>query len=181
MEMASAIARKSQSAETDNGAQYISFTDLGPAIDCVDANTNACTGPWLFGSRCVFGIPTFILALFIVITCRFCWRKFKCLFGCMSWCCRSSKKMDNSSHPATTPSSPTCEAVDMEAAMERLEFDTVNPDNTQEESHYATPAKQLHEAMKSINESAANRARAALHTFVPFCFLSSDLRFFIDH
>ena len=29
--------------------------------------------------------------------------------------------------------------------------------------------------------SAANRARAALHTFVPFCFLSSDLRFFIDH
>ena len=117
MEMASAIARKSQSAETDNGAQYISFTDLGPAIDSVDANTNACTGPWLFGSRCVFGIPTFILALFIVITCRFCWRKFKCLFGCMSWCCRSSKKMDNSSHPATTPSSPTCEAVDMEAAI----------------------------------------------------------------
>ena len=50
MEMASAIARKSQSAETDNGAQYISFTDLGPAItrfDSVDANTNACTGPWL--------------------------------------------------------------------------------------------------------------------------------------
>ena len=140
MEMARAIARKYQSAETDNGAQYISFTDLGPAIDSVDANTNACTGPWLFGSRCVFGIPTFILALFIVITCRFCWRKFKCLFGCMSWCCRSSKKMDNSSHPATTPSSPTCEAVDMEDAMERLEFDAMNPD-TQEENHYTNSAK----------------------------------------
>ena len=37
MEMASAIARKSQSAETDNGAQYISFTDLGPAITRFDA------------------------------------------------------------------------------------------------------------------------------------------------
>ena len=62
MEMAGAIARKSQSAKTDNGAQYISLTDYGPAIarfDSVDANTNASTGPWLFGSRHVFGIPTF--------------------------------------------------------------------------------------------------------------------------
>ena len=48
--------------------------------------------------------------------------------------------------------------------MERLEFDTMNPDNTQEENHYASPAKQLHEAMKSINDSAANRARATHQT-----------------
>ena len=168
MEMASAIARKSQSAETDNGAQYISFTDLGPAItrfDSVDANTNAPTGPWLFGSRRIFGIPTFILAVFIVITYSFSWRRVKCLAGCIPWCCSSPKKMDHPSHYATThPSSPTCEAVDMEAAMERLEFDTMNPDNTQEENHYATPAKQLNEAMKSINDSAANRARAAHET-----------------
>ena len=73
--------------------------------------------------------------------------------------------MDNPSQPATTlPSSPTCKAVDMEAAIERLEFDTMNPDNIQEENHYATPAKQLHEAMRSINDSAANRARAAHET-----------------
>ena len=75
MEIAGAIARKSQSAETDNRAQYISFTDLGPSIarfDSVDANTNAPTRPWLFGSRHIFGIPTFILAVLIVIMCSFC-------------------------------------------------------------------------------------------------------------
>ena len=71
--------------------------------------------------------------------------------------------MDNSSHPDTTPSSPTCEAVDMEDAMERLEFDAMNPD-TQEENHYTSPAKQLQDAMKSISDSAANRARAAHET-----------------
>ena len=52
----------------------------------------------------------------------------------------------------------------MEAAMERLEFDTMNPGNTQEENHYTTPAKQLQEAMKSICNSAANRAKAANET-----------------
>ena len=130
MEIAGAIARKSQSAETDNGAQYISFTDLGPSIarfDSVDANTNAPTRPWLFGSRHIFGIPTFILTVLIVIMCSFCWRRVRCLAG-LRWCCKPPKKVDDPSHPATThPSSPTCEAVDMEAEMEILEFDTMNP------------------------------------------------------
>ena len=54
MELAGAISRKAQGADTDNGAQYISFTDLGPAIarfDSVDANTNTSTKPLLFGTR----------------------------------------------------------------------------------------------------------------------------------
>ena len=156
--MAGAIARKSQNTEANSGAQYIFLTDYGPAIarfDSVDANTNAA---WWHGSRCVFGIPTFIIALLIVITCSFCWRRFKCLLGCIPWCCRSPKKMDNHSHPDTTPSSPTCEAVDMEDAMESLEFDAMNPD-TQEENHYTNPTKQFQDAMKSISDSAANRAR----------------------
>ena len=71
--------------------------------------------------------------------------------------------MDNHSHSDTTPSSPSCEAVDMEDAMERLEFNAMNPD-TQEENHYTNPAKQLQDAMKSISESAANRARATHET-----------------
>ena len=51
----------------------------------------------------------------------------------------------------------------MEAAMERLELGSRNPD-TQEENHYTTPAKQLQEAMKIISDSAANRAKAAHET-----------------
>ena len=68
--------------------------------------------------------------------------------------------MDDHSHSDTTPSSPSCEAVDMEDAMERLEFNAMNPD-TQEENHYTNPAKQIQDAMKTISKSAANRARAA--------------------
>ena len=53
MELAGAISRKAQGADTDNGTQYISFTDLGPSIarfDSVDADTNGSAKPWLFGS-----------------------------------------------------------------------------------------------------------------------------------
>ena len=79
------------------------------------------------------------------------------------WCCRSPKKMNNHSHSDTTLSSPSCESVDMEDAMERLDFNAMKPD-TQEENHYTNPTKQLQDAMKSINDSAANRARAAHET-----------------
>ena len=43
LEMVGAIARKSKNTEANNGAQYISLTDYGPAIakfDSVDATTN---------------------------------------------------------------------------------------------------------------------------------------------
>ena len=49
----------------------------------------------------------------------------------------------------------------MEAEMERLERQTHNPVVVQEDSHYSTPAKQLQEVIKNVNESAINRARVA--------------------
>ena len=159
--MAGAIAKKSWNTEADNGSQYISLTDYGPAIakfDSVDATTNPAW--WQHSSRRIFGIPTFIIALLIVVTCSFCWRRFKCLLGCIPWCCRSPKTMDKHSHFDTTPSSPSSEAVDMEDAMERLEFSSKAPD-TQEEIHYTYPAKQVQDTMKAISESASIRAKAA--------------------
>ena len=153
LEVAGAIARKSQNTEANNGAQFISLTDYGPAIakfDSVDATTNPAW--WQHSSRHIFGIPTFIMAVLIVITCSFCWRRVKCLLSCcIPWCCRSPKTMDEHSHFDTTPSSPSCEVVDMEDAMERLEFNAKNPD-TQEESHYTDPAKQVQDAMKTITQ-----------------------------
>ena len=100
------------------------------------------------------------MVVLIVITCSFCWRRIKCLLSCIPWCCRSPKTMDEHSHFDTTPSSPSSEAVDMEDAMERLEFSSKAPD-TQEESHYTNPAKQVQDTMKAISKSAAIRAKAA--------------------
>ena len=74
MELAGAISRKAQ--EADNGAQYISITDLGPSIAqfySVDANTNRSTKPWLFETRNPFGILIFLLAITIILTCSLCW------------------------------------------------------------------------------------------------------------
>ena len=69
--------------------------------------------------------------------------------------------MDEHSHFNSTPSSPpNCEAMDMEDAMERLDYSAKHPD-TQEGSHYTDPAKQVQETMKAISESAAVRAKAA--------------------
>ena len=65
------ISRKAQEAE--DGAQYITITDLGPSIACfdsVEANTDGSCARWLFGTQnpFTFGIPTFLLVTFIVLT-----------------------------------------------------------------------------------------------------------------
>ena len=70
--------------------------------------------------------------------------------------------MDEHSHFDSTPSSPLCEAVDMEDAMERLDFNAKHPD-TQEGSHYTDPAEQVKQTMKAISKLAAIRAKAAHH------------------
>ena len=87
-EVAGHISSKAQQA--DDGAQYITITDLGPSIarfNSVEANTDRSRSKWLFGTRnpLTFGIPTFILELGIVLTCRFCWRRLRCLVG-LRWC-----------------------------------------------------------------------------------------------
>ena len=162
LELAGAISRKSQASEASDGAQIINLSDYGPAIakfDSVDSTTNPA---WWHRPRHIFGIPTFIFAVLIVITCGFCWRRFMCLLSCCIPCYRRSPKtMDEHSHFDSTPSSPPdCEAIDMEDAMERLDFSAKHPD-TQEGSHYTDPAKQVQETMKAISESAAVRAKAA--------------------
>ena len=73
-EVASHLSAK---AQADNGAQYVSITDWGPALICEDSVEASSDGPrrGLFGTRYpyVFGIPTFLLAILIVLTCKFCW------------------------------------------------------------------------------------------------------------
>ena len=74
-EVASHISAKTQA---DNGAQYVSITDWGPSLIREDSVEASSDGPrrGLFGTRYpyVFGIPTFLLAILIVLTCKFCWR-----------------------------------------------------------------------------------------------------------
>ena len=161
--VAGAISEKSQTSEASEGAQIINLSDYGPAIakfDSVDSTTNPAW--WHHSSRRIFRIPTFIMAILIVVTCSFCWRRVKCLHSCcIPWCGGSPKTMDKHSHFDSIPSSPpSCEAVNMEDAMERLDFSAKHPD-TQEGSHYTDPAKQVQDTMKAISKSAAIRAKAA--------------------
>ena len=72
--------------------------------------------------------------------------------------CRCWTPPEKPDHPPH-PSSPPCDTVDLEAEMERLKRETHNPVVVQEDSHYATPTKQLQEVIKNVNESAVNRAR----------------------
>ena len=73
----------------------------------------------------------------------------------LCWCCTPLKEPDHTPDPSSHP----CDTVDMEAEMERLERETHMPVVVQEDSHYATPVKQLQEVIKNVNESAVNRAR----------------------
>ena len=72
--VASHISSKAQQA--DDGAQYVSITDWGPSLirsDSVEASTDG-SRRWLFGTRnpLTFGIPTFLIAILIVFTCKLC-------------------------------------------------------------------------------------------------------------
>ena len=162
LELAGAISRKSQATEASDGAQIINLSDYGPAIakfDSVDSTTNPA---WWHRPRHIFGIPSFLFAVLIVIMCGFCWRRFMCLLNCCIPCFRCSPKtIDEHSHFDSTPSSPpSCEVVDMKDAMERLEFNAKHPD-TQDRSQYTDPAKKVEETMRAISKSAAVRAKAA--------------------
>ena len=153
------ISSKAQQA--DNGAQYVTITDWGPSLirsDSVEASSDG-SRRWLFGSGnpLTFGIPTFLIAIMIVIFCKFCWRRLVC-FGGLVRCCATPKDQDHTQHPSSPPHT---EAVDMEAMMERLDHDIHTPVAPVDESYYATPKRQLEETMKDIKESATNRARLA--------------------
>ena len=81
MELAGAISRKLQGSEASEGAQIINLSDYGPALAKFDSIES--TNPsWWSRPRHIFGIPTFIFAVLLVITCGFCYRRFMCLLSC---------------------------------------------------------------------------------------------------
>ena len=158
-EVASHVSSK---AQADGEGQYVSITDFGPSLireDSVEASTSG-QRHGLFGTRhpYILGIPTFLLAILVVLACRFFWKRLVCLGGLTS-CCKDPKPRDNTDSPTTQPHQ---EAVDMEAVFARLEKDIHSPVATapEGESHYSAP-KKLEETLTDIKESCALRAKRA--------------------
>ena len=163
MELAGAISRKHQASEASEGAQIINLSDYGPALAKFES-VESTNPSWWSRPRHIFGIPTFIFAVLLVITCGFFYRRFMCLLSCCIPCFQRSKKnVDKHSHLDSSPSSPPCdmEAVDMEDAMEKLDRDSKDPYH-QERSHYIDQSEHVQNTMKAISQSAAVRAKAAL-------------------
>ena len=164
MELAGHISRKHQASEASEGAQIINLSDYGPALAKFDS-VESTTPHWWSRPRHVFGIPTFIFAILLVITCGFCYRRFMCLLNCCIPCfpCFQRSKKDVDSHLDSSPSSPPCEmeAIDMEDAMEKLDRDSKDPYH-KDRSHYIDQSEHVQNTMKAISQSAAVRAKAAL-------------------
>ena len=162
-EVASHIASK---ANGDNEGQYVSITDFGPSLireDSVEASTNG-QKHGLFGTRhpYILGIPSFILAILVVLAGRFMWKRVRCLGALTSCCCKDPQPKEKPDSPTARPSE---EAVDMEAVFARLERDITSPAPApaapEDDSHYAVPKKQLDETLSNIKESCALRAKRA--------------------
>ena len=162
-EVASHVASK---ANGDNEGQYVSITDFGPSLireDSVEASTNG-QKHGLFGSRhpYILGIPSFILAILVVLMCRFVWKRVRCLGALTSCCWKDPQPKEKPDSPTARPSE---EAVDMEAVFARLERDITSPTPApaapEDDSHYAVPKKQLDETLSNIKESCALRAKRA--------------------
>ena len=136
--------------------------DLGPSharFDSVDATTDGSKAPRWFQctrSPLTFSLPAFLFALLLVILFRCGLRRFGCLSS-LCGCWTPSEKP----HCPSSPPPPSCETLDMEAEMERLEREIHNPTKEPEENHYLTPHRHLQEVIKQVNESAVNHARAA--------------------
>ena len=160
-EVASHVSSK---AQADGEGQYVSITDFGPSLireDSVEASTSG-QRHGLFGTRhpYILGIPTFLLAILVVLACRFLWKRLVCLGGLTSCCCKDPQPKENTDSPTTHPHQ---EAVDMEAVFARLEKDIHSPVPAapEDDSHYSVPKKQLEETLTDIKESCALRAKRA--------------------
>ena len=165
-EIAQHISIKAQGV--DEGFQYIMIEDLGPSFarfDSVDAITDRSKEPhWFPGTHnpLTFGLPVFFFILFLVILLRCGLKK----FGCLSSLCRQwtpTQKPDSQPTPSNS-SPPSCETLNMEAEMERLERGIHNLPKEPEENPYSTPNRHLKEVLKQVNESAINWAHAAHHS-----------------
>merc|ERR1712240_513554 len=75
MELAGHISRKQQASEASEGAQIINLSDYGKALAKFDS-VESTNPAWWSRPRHVFGIPMFIFAVLLVITCGFCYRRF---------------------------------------------------------------------------------------------------------
>ena len=164
MELAGHISRKHQASEASEGAQIINLQDYGPALAKFDS-VESTTPHWWSRHRHIFGIPTFIFAILLLITGLFCYRRVMCLLNCCLPCfpCFRRSKNDTDSHRDSLPSSPPyeAEAVDMEAAMEKLDLDSKDTYH-KDRSHYVDQSEHVQNTMKAISHSAAVRAKAAL-------------------
>ena len=65
-------------------------------------------------------------------------------------------------HPPPPNSTPnSCETLNMESEMQRLNRELHNPHKIPEDNHYSTPNKHLKEVLKHVHESAIAGACAA--------------------
>ena len=71
MELAGALSKKSKASEASDRAQIINLSNYGPAIAKFDS-VGSTNPAWWYRPRHIFGIPTFIFAVLIVITYGFC-------------------------------------------------------------------------------------------------------------
>ena len=161
LELAGHISRKhADSQASGEGAQIINLQDYGPSL--AKFNSMESTTPhWWSRNRYIFGIPSFLFAIMILMIGLFCYRRVMCLLSCCWPClpCFRRPKMD--SHDSR-PSSPPYESepVDMEAAMERLDLDSKD---THHKSNYVDESEHVKQTMKAISHSAAVRAKEAMN------------------
>ena len=165
MELAGHISGKAQASEAaSEGAQIINLQDYGPAFAKFDS-VNSSTPHWWSQNRHIFGIPTFIFAILLLIIGLFCYRRVMCLLNCCMPClpCFRRSNKDSDHHLDSSPSSPPreMEAIDMEDAMMKLDHDSMDPHH-KDRSHYIDQSEHVQNTMKAISQSAAVRAKAAL-------------------
>ena len=156
MELAGHIFRKHQASEASEGAQIINLQDYSLALAKFDS-VESTTPHWWSRHRHIFGIPTFIFAVLLVVVGLFCYRRVMCLLSCCWPClpCSRRSKNDTDSHLDSLPSSPSCE-------VEKLDHDSKDTYH-KDRSHYVDQSEHVQNTMKAISHSAAVRAKEAMN------------------
>ena len=141
--------------------------DFGPLLarfNSIEVTTDGPQKRWFPGFHSpltlTFSIIPFIIMVVIIIRCglMICAKKSGITRLCGQW---TQSQEPDTYLPLPNSAPDSCETLDMEAEMQRVERDIHNPQEDPEENHFSIPNNHLKEVLKHVHESAVACAFAA--------------------
>ena len=103
------------------------------------------------------GLSNVLLFVLVITICKCGLKRCAKKSDLTKMCQQVTHSQDPDTLPPTQSSTPdSCETLNMEAEMSRLDRELHNPHKVLESNHYSTPNQHLREVLKHVHKSAVN-------------------------